>query len=90
MISAKEAREQTIDLISKYDESTLKSIETSIKKAIRKGCFYITVEEYLSINVQNTLRKLGYNVKKQTDVCMSELYICYTISWLEELNNKEN
>lgn len=77
MITAQEARKNTLDQLATAMNIELIKVEEQINKAIAAGKFALYGDGYLSIEVQRRLRELGYEV--QTGIQYNESY--YTVSW---------
>ena len=80
MISAKEAREQTLESMNKYEKAMFKSIDKHIKRATKRSDFRIYVYENLTTEIINKLKELKYNVQYYNG--LHGVY--YSISWDKE------
>lgn len=77
MISAKEAREETIRCREKLLENEIQYVEDCIKKAINKGEFVVGISAYLSSETVNTLEMLNYDVVRDFSRGRGYTTICW-------------
>ena len=77
MISAVEARRQSLQNFEEKNKVILNEIERGIQKAIIAGKFEVTSDGDISPEVQDSLRGLGFRVNVGCQYNQSY----YTISW---------
>ncbi len=77
MITANEARQQTIKNKDKAVASELNNLEKQIKEAVSEGVFSISNDDCLYQDNIEELRRLGYDVHCETQY--NEEY--YSITW---------
>lgn len=77
MITANEAKQQAMNNNSKAVVNELNKLEKQIKEAISDGSFCISVDGYLRHETITELKRLGYDVRCETQY--NESY--YSISW---------
>ena len=67
MISAREARQQTIEAINESDETQKNKIEKAITEAIAAKKFNCTLDFIPNTTIRNWLRSLGYSFTISSD-----------------------
>ena len=63
LISAKDARQMSIDNNEQVYKKQMEYLIRHIQSAIEKGNFSITYHDELNVNVINTLKKYGYSIR---------------------------
>ena len=68
MITAKEAREKTLDININKNNKILMDIQNEIKELISRGKYELLSFANISIDVEETLTQLGYEVNTSIDL----------------------
>lgn len=78
ILTAKEARNQTVNNLSSTDEYLLDSVSKSITKSINDGKYYCYVYETLTPRVISQLANIGYITTNQSSQRDGEMF---KITW---------